>query len=158
MAYATFHELFPEIAEEETRSFTIIDDAELPAGSYALIEMYCNEPGCDCRRVFFSVLSSEVKRIVAVIAYGWESSNFYARWMGDDDPRIIKELKGPVLNLASPQSKLAPAILEIVKNVVLKDKHYIERLKTHYEIFREVIDNKGKARTRFQKRCRKPRP
>ena len=155
MPFAPFNELFPEIAEKETRSLTIIDDSELPAGNYGLIEMYCNEPDCDCRRVFFSVLSSKAQRIVAVIAYGWESADFYARWMGDDDPQVIMDLKGPVLNLGSPQSKWAPAILKIVQNVVLQDTHYVERLKVHYKIFRAVIDHKGNTKgTRSQRKSR----
>lgn len=152
MPYVPFHDYFPDIAEEETRSFTVLEDPELPPGSYMLVEMYCDEPGCDCRRVFFSVLSSMSKRVEAVIAYGWESSRFYAEWMGDNDPRIIKELKGPALNLSSPQSGLAPAILKVVKDVVLQDQVYVERLKGHYKMFRHYLDNKRQTKTAKSKR------
>ena len=141
-----FHEYFPEVAKRETRSFTYFVDSKLPAGNYSLLEMYCKKPGCDCRRVFFSVISSVTKRIEAVIAYGWDSDLFYANWFGDDDPDIIRELKGPVLNLSSPQSSLAPAILKVVKNVVLQDQAYIQRLKAHYKMFKDVIDKKPKRR------------
>ena len=48
-------------------------------------------------------------------------------------------MKGPTLNLASPQSRLAPIILKLVDSVVLQDEKYIERLKTHYALFREEI-------------------
>jgi len=108
--------------------------------------MYCDETGCDCRRVFLSVVSSVTKQIEAVIAYGWESSEFYAKWMGDNDPDMIKELKGPVLNLASPQGNLAPDILKVVEELVLQDQVYIERLKTHYKLFRSRIDKAPKAK------------
>ena len=74
----------------------------IPPDQYALVEMYCDERGCDCRRVFFYVISSSIKDVGAVIAYGWERPEFYARWMGDDDPEIIKDLQGPVLNMCSP--------------------------------------------------------
>ena len=139
MPYELFHERFPTIAEKETRSITIIQNPELPNDSYGLIESYCNEPDCDCRRVFMSVLSEKQEKVLAVIAFGWENEKFYAKWMGDNDPQIIKELKGPTLNLASPQSRLAPIILKLVDSVVLQDEKYIERLKTHYALFREEI-------------------
>jgi len=152
MPYVPFHDSFPEIAEQETRSFTVFDDPKLPAGNYGLVEMYCDEPGCDCRRVFLSVVSSSPMRIEAVIAYGWESSRFYAKWMGDSNPKIIKELKGPILNVASPQSDIAPLILEFVKDVILQDKAYIQRLKSHYRMFRDHIDNKLKPKAVRSKR------
>jgi len=62
--------------------------------------------------------------------------------MRDDSPEVIEELKGPSLNMASPQSNLAPAILELVKEALLQDKSYVERIKTHYRMFRDKIDRK----------------
>ena len=81
MPYACFHEYFPEIAERETRTITILEQSssKLPPGEYSLIEMYCNERKCDCRRVFFYVISLPKKDVEAVIAYGWESRKFYAK-------------------------------------------------------------------------------
>lgn len=71
MFYQPFHELFPAIAEKETRTLTVFNNhPELPADEYALIEAYCNEPGCDCRRVFFNIGSRRRQKIEAVIAYG----------------------------------------------------------------------------------------
>lgn len=139
MPYAPFHERFPKIAEEEIRTLIIFNHPEIPDGEYSLIEAYCDEPDCDCRRVFFNVGSLRKRKIVAVIAYGWESKEYYAKWMGDDDPRIVKELKGPALNLASRQSKFAPALLEQV-GYVLQDKTYLNRIKRHYKMFRETIE------------------
>ncbi len=68
--YTSFHEKFPEIAERETRVITSINDSESPSGDYGLLELYCDEAGCDCRRVFFNVYSEKRNKIVAVIAYG----------------------------------------------------------------------------------------
>ena len=140
MAYTSFHEKFPEIAEKETRVITSINDPELPKGNYGLLESYCDEAGCDCRRVFFNVYSERRNEIVAVIAYGWEDSKFYADWFGGNDPKIIEELKGPILNSASPQSELAPILLDRVKEYVLKDEYYIERIKRHYHMFKDLIE------------------
>ena len=83
MPYAFFHEHFPEIAERETRTITILEQSPslLPPGDYSLVEMYCDDHKCDCRRVFFYVVSPTKKEPVAVIAYGWERRKFYAKWM-----------------------------------------------------------------------------
>ena len=150
MPYAFFNELCPELAENETRTITVLEqsDLPLPSGEYALLEMFCNERNCDCRRVFFYVVSSLKNDVEAVIAYGWESLEFYAKWMRNDDPEIIKDLQGPVLNMGSPQSSLAPAILDMVKDVVLKDSAYIERVKTHYRIFRGKVERITNAKRR----------
>ncbi len=144
MPYIGFYEYFPEIAKNETRSITVMEKSNtgLPAGEYGFLELYCNERKCDCRRVFFYVVTPSRTQPLAVIAYGWENPEFYARWMRDDSPEVIEELKGPSLNMASPQSNLAPAILNLVKEVLLKDKSYIDRIKSHYAMFREKIDHK----------------
>src|SRR3990167_8042162 len=102
MPYAPFHEKFPELARRELRTLISIDDPQLPPGNYLLLEMYCDEPGCDCRRVFLNVFRAESRTFEAVIAYGWESRKFYAKWMGDDDPRAMDSLQGPELNFGSP--------------------------------------------------------
>ena len=148
MPYAMFHQYFPEIAKVETRNIAISGEANigLPAGNYAFLEMFCNESGCDCRRVFFWVLSERSRNCVAVIAYGWESPSFYAKWMKDTDPFTISELKGPVLNAGSPQSDLAPALLDIVRNLLLQDRAYMDRIKRHYSMFRAKIDGTGRGR------------
>jgi len=139
MYYEPFYERLPEIAEEETRCLLVFDDPDLPDDEYALLESYCSEPDCDCRRVFFNVLSKRREQIVAVIAYGWESKKYYEKWLGDNNPDILSELKGPALNTASSQSELSSALLEKVK-LVLKDRNYIRRLKRHYALFKKSVD------------------
>ena len=142
MPYEPFYERFPEVAEKETRTITIFDHPELPAGEYGLIEAYCNEPDCDCRRVFFNVYSWQRREVVAVIAYGWESREYYAKWLRRDVPGIMRELQGPALNRASQQSDLAPALLAQVK-LVLQDRRYVARLKRHYRMFKATVDGTG---------------
>jgi hypothetical protein len=46
------------------------------------------------------------------------------------------------LNPLSYQSELAPALLELVQTLVLKDPLYIARLKRHYQMFKVAIDPK----------------
>ena len=61
MPYAPFHETFPDIAENETRSLIIHSDSELPDDKYVFTEAYCDEENCDCRRVFFNVFSEKTR-------------------------------------------------------------------------------------------------
>jgi hypothetical protein len=159
MPYSLFHSRFPDVAERETRTVIVIDssDFNLPPARYSFLEMFCDEPGCDCRRVFFSVVSSLQKDIQAVIAWGWEDREFYVTWMGDDDPRIINDLTGPALNLASPQSNIAPALLDLFSKVLLKDTAYVERIKRHYVMFRQKIDNKDRPAVLGKKRRKQKR-
>lgn len=150
MPYAFFNEFYPEVAENETRTFTVLDEGSLglPMGEYALLEMYCNERKCDCRRVFFYVISSLTEKVETVIAYGWESPKFYAKWMRDDNPEMIKDLRGPMLNIGSPHSNLAPAILDVVKDIIRNDSEYVERIKTHYRMYRSKIDRVSSTKRR----------
>ena len=155
MPYSFFHDHFPEIAKHETRAITVLSEStfQLPPAEYYLYEMYCDERKCDCRRVFFSVVSSLRSNVEAVVAWGWESRNFYEKWIGRSDPQIIRELQGPVLNLTSPQSDLAPAILKLIKDVALQDRIYVERIKNHYKIFRNKFDKKSvRFSSTFKKR------
>ncbi len=158
MPYSLFHSRFPQVAERETRTVTLLKPSKynLPPADYAFLEMFCDEPGCDCRRVFFSVVSSSRKEVEAVIAWGWEEREFYVKWMGDNDLHAINDLMGPVLNLSSPQSNLAPALLNLFQKVLLHDTAYIERVKRHYEMFRRDIDNKVK-RVVPKKKRKKPK-
>lgn len=157
MPFVFFHDHFPEIAKRETRHFFVPEDSPLglPSASYSLIEMFCDERGCDCRRVFFYVVSSRKRGVEAVIAYGWENLDFYARWLTYPDPEMVKDLQGPILNLGSPQSELAPALLDLVRDVILQDRDYIERIKRHYATFRGKIDRKTKASSRKRKKRKK---
>lgn len=48
------------------------------------------------------------------------------------------ELKGPRLNLMSPQSDLAPALLRAVQDI-LEDAGYVASLKRHYAMFKQAL-------------------
>jgi hypothetical protein len=136
----SFSEFCPEVAERETRNLILSGGDEwLPADTYGFFEMYCDEPGCDCRRVFFMVAGKRRREPLAIVSYGWESRGFYERWTNGApiDPKIMQ---GPILDPGSPQSKYAPALLELVDEVLLADAAYIERLKRHYRMVREVVD------------------
>ena len=101
----------------QTRSLIIKNDPELPDDQYVFTEAYCDEENCDCRRVFFNVISDNTKKLLAVITYGWENRKYYINWMGDNDPNVIDTLVGLDLNLSSPQSKYAQALLKKIDHM-----------------------------------------
>jgi len=142
MPFAQFWEYFPEVAKRETRSITVPPGSPLglPPDDYGFLELYCDEPGCDCRRVLLSVIARSRGGIQAVIGWGWEDVDFYARWMRSCDKAEAVFMKGPALNPLSPAAELAPALVELVRDVLIKDPDYVERIKRHYQMFREKID------------------
>ena len=148
MPFAAFHDYFPEVAHRETRSITIPPGSNLglPPGDYGFLEMYCDEPGCDCRRVLFYVMARNRMGVQAIIGWGWEDVDFYARWIRHGEKSAAGKMKGPALNPGSPATELAPALLELVRNVLLKDPAYVERIKRHYAMFRERIDRPRKRK------------
>lgn len=147
MSYEPFVERFGELAWKETRTVTLRAGNEfgLPADEYGLLELFCNDENCDCRRVMFDVVSRKRRKTVAVVAFGWESATFYQKWYGKEDSpesrMAVNEMTVLNLNTASEQSKLAPAILEMVR-WLLTDPTYVARIKRHYQFFKENIDPK----------------
>jgi hypothetical protein len=148
MSFEPFFERFQKLASTETRSLTIFNtnNFNLPADKYTLLELYCNDENCDCRRVMFDVIAEKRNELMAVVAYGWESLDYYYKWFGGTNRSLaslaVKEMHGISLNSASHQSELAPAILELVK-WVLMDQIYVDRIKHHYQIYKEAVDAKS---------------
>lgn len=156
MDYGPFYEEFPEVAKEETKQINILNaGGKLPKGRYLLMELFCTDPECDCRRVFLNVIHVERDRLVAVVAYGWEDRQYYREWFGMgtglsemdmaemDIAEMIETLKGPALNPGSPRAEFAPAVVDQVESV-LEDDDYVERIKRHYEMFKDSIAKDGR--------------
>lgn len=121
---------------DETRCVRIVDNANIPDGVYAFMESYCDEEGCDCRRVMLNVVSeSDPATILAVINYGWEPLKFYARWLGDKSQ--ARECKGPVLDGSNVQSEYAQVFLDAFEKLII-DPEYVERLEGHYRDFKRI--------------------
>ncbi len=127
---------FEDIAKKETRCIILPEDSKykLPRGEYFFVESYCNDPDCDCRRVFLNVVHNN--DIIATIGFGWESLEYYREWM---DKEHAKDLKGPVLQTEGTNTKYAKEALNLIKDILLDDDIYIKRLKNHYEMFKEHI-------------------
>jgi len=80
IVYAPFFELFPDIAAKETRNITVLRSGDLPKGTYAFLESFCNDEACDCRRVFVNVYSKGRFGFrggdpIATISFGWEAES-----------------------------------------------------------------------------------
>jgi hypothetical protein len=159
-----FMDRFPALAAAETRNVTLTGDWELPDGDYGFFELYCNERGCDCRRVVVQVLRPATgwSKAWATIGYGWESNEYYRKRLGAMDSN--EDLRGPELDPLNEQSSCAPALLRLFRGLVLSPE-YVERLKRHYQMFRETVDDAGEpvdlAKARRQenrkKKLRDPR-
>jgi len=141
MPMIPFLERFPELGTRETRSVTATHRQDLPDGEYGFLELYCDEPGCDCRRVIIDVLRPETgwSKIWATISYGWETLDFYRKWGGDSDPI---EMKGPYLDPINPQTKYSSALLHLFR-FLIQSPDYVERLQRHYQMFRASIDREN---------------
>ena len=50
-----FVSLFPQLGLAETRSFSTREYPGLPDDEYALLEAFCPDPECDCRRVMLNI-------------------------------------------------------------------------------------------------------
>jgi hypothetical protein len=112
------------LAERETRTLTTFGQDGLPADTYGLVEFYCADPDCDCRRVMLGVVSRKHLEIghLASISYGFDPDG---------------EMSGPFLDPLNPQSELAEELLERVR-FILSDADYVARLERHYAMVKEA--------------------
>jgi hypothetical protein len=135
-----FLQRFPGLGARETRSVTVTGRNDLPDGDYGFIELYCNVPHCDCRRVMVVVLRPDTgwNQFWATLKYGWESLEFYRKWAGA--PGWDRgSWQGPFLDPLAAQTRYAPALLDLFK-LLLESPGYVERLKTHYQLFRASME------------------
>jgi hypothetical protein len=143
-----FYHHFPKLADEETRFVNIIGQApagSIPAGSYALVEAYCTDPNCDCRRVLLNVVERDHGH-VATISYGFDR----------DGPE-----PGPFLDPLNTQSPYAEELMEMIAKMTLHDPIYLARLERHYALMKEKCSGRGvgspKHRAEQRRRQRRKR-
>lgn len=71
MTYSDFANKCPEIAEHEFWRFTMPQPTHgLPSGDYLFVEMYCEDPDCDCQRLWLRVAHNYSDGACATIGYG----------------------------------------------------------------------------------------
>jgi hypothetical protein len=134
MMMETFFSKFPDLAQKETRSITILDESHgLKVGQYSFVELFCTKADCDCRRAMISVLGPENK-LYATLGYGWENSKFYSDWMFGDE-KFGEKVVGAHIYEMTPQTEHTDRLLLIFREMV-KDAIYANRIKSHYKLFK----------------------
>lgn len=129
----------PELAARETRVLHLLVPRDgLPVGSYGLLEFYCPDPACDCRRVMLNVAEEkQPDRFLASISYGFDRDG---------------EMAGPFLDPMNPQSTYAEELLQLVEETALSDPRYVARLERHYVTVKQAAsDPKHPAYRKLQK-------
>lgn len=151
MPYEPFPNLFPKRASTETRGFTFSkhNGYGMPMGQFFFIECYCTDVDCDCRNVLITVIDGKTQKIKASISYGWETIEFYRVWMrhaedDDTDDEGLENLKGPALKHFNTQSRFADQWLDIFRQMILSDMDYAERLKRHYKLVKNKVEDRNR--------------
>ncbi len=117
MYLTRFMDIFPEQATAEVKVLHVGEGAPIPADEYALLDAYCLDPDCHCRRVMLNVVRrAEPQRYLASISFAFD------RDASDS---------GPYLDPLNPQSEYAQALLELLA-VHLEDPAVIGRFQAHY--------------------------
>ena len=129
MGMVPIHGLLDEEVLQEIKIVAVLRGDEVPPGDYAFLEMYCDDPSCDCRRVLIEVRRPGHRKTLATIGFGFESEEYYRKFAFAPE----HEIKGPILDPLNPQSNLAPVLLRMFEELVLPSPGYVERLKRHYD-------------------------
>ena len=130
MGMVSFSALFPDVEAREVRSVTPIGNPGLPERPFMFLELYCREPGCDCRRVMINVMDVERKQHVAIINHGFEPP----------EPRFA-DAGQTFLDPLNRQTKWSRAFLDIFVKMIANDADYRERLERHYDMWKRVVND-----------------
>lgn len=119
----------------QIRTVSIADSPLLPDGEYQFIDMYCADPSCDCRKTMIQVLHEG--KLVSIINYGWESSDFYKRWMGSESAEEwMPQMQGASIDISSPDRVSAKGILSLFNSLL--DEKWIGMFKTYYNTVKSI--------------------
>jgi hypothetical protein len=94
-----FYVVDPELAARETRVMhTLVPQDGLPVGAYGLLEFYCPDPDCDCRRVMLNVAEEkDPNRFLASISYSFDS---------DSEIEQLIDMPNPFLDPMIPRASM----------------------------------------------------
>ena len=73
-----FVRLFPELAMAETRVFMVRDHPTLPDDDYGLMETFCADTTCHCRRVMLNVAARRQGVFLASVSYAFDRDDPHA--------------------------------------------------------------------------------
>lgn len=164
-----FYSRCPETAARETRALHLPPGEEgSPQGTFLLVEWFCEDPKCDCRRTLLGVCRDVPKvnpfETLVMISFGWESPEFYLRRRGrdpsnPDDLQFAREMAGATVDpFAGPRPDAQGLrLFELVKLLVLSDPEYVARLQRHYAEFRAKLKPAAPAGLRWNLRGKQKR-
>ena len=127
MEFKPFGEICERLAKSETR--TIISgggDSGLPLDEYGLLEHFCTDPDCDCRSVMLVIYSRNQARIEASISFAFDRDSLFG--------------PGICLDPCNYQGPNAKAVLKLIKQHVLTDRAYVDRIRQHYAITKQIVE------------------
>lgn len=117
------------------RTTTISSDPYLPSGEYTFIDTYCTDKTCDCRKTIIQILHNS--KLVSIVSFGWESPQFYLRWLNSSkELELAKEMSGVSIDPSSPNLVSAKGILLFINH--LMDEKWISMLKENYRLVRKT--------------------
>jgi hypothetical protein len=127
---------FPDLDRDESRVVTVPEgDAHLPAGDYAFVELYCDEPGCPCDNVMINVLDGD-RNHVATLNHSITPGGFAD--VGEPDT---------FLDPLNRQSGYSRTLLALFEQVVLS-REYGARLRRHRAMVRTRVEAEAPVRPR----------
>jgi len=150
--YEQLYHILPEVAMKETRSvvFTNENHFGITPGEYGLVELYCTDAKCDCKRVCFKIMSATIQDAVATIYYGWGSLDYYTDWfnmgrntlheMDEYDQESVYNMHGFHICELSPQTEIARPMLKFLEAYIRDNEDYANRLKQHYKLVRAKVE------------------
>ncbi|WP_295441903.1 SEC-C metal-binding domain-containing protein, partial [uncultured Thiodictyon sp.] len=127
MTMRGFYEVFPELADPDRGTVEMFmveltePWGEVPADSYCFMELYCDVPGCDCRRVSILVVSVDLENESAEVCLRLDGAGIFP---------------GPYLDSLGPRPPHSQGLLELVKRVLERMPDYLPRLQRHYMMFK----------------------
>lgn len=125
------------------RTLTLRGDPDLPDGAYSMVDTYCTDPGCDCRKTMIMVHHD--RRHVSTINFGWETPAFYRAWFGAPlDAQTLAEMRGPCIDLTSPDLVPPGPMLEFFISIL--DEAFCDHIRTQYQRFRAAVNTPAGSR------------
>ena len=122
-------------AKHQVRSVRIVESPQLPDGEYTFVDMYCTDPDCDCRKTMVQVMHDG--RFVSLINYGWENTEYYRRWMGDDALETLTSMAGASIDITSPDLVSRTGILGLFR--ALLNEQWKARFQSHYNLVKARV-------------------
>ena len=136
-----YAQIFPDAAEPDMTLELNRKVGRVPKGSYAFLECYCTDPGCDCRRTTLLVINEKGKQ-KAAINFGFD---------------LDREMAGPFLDLLQEQAPYAEELLDFFVDAINSDTEWLAGMYQRYRAVRRKVDGKPYRGKAFPKPGKAPR-